>query len=392
MAEKRPDIIGPGGVNPFKDFKMPGKMGIVGIVLALLVVGGFVILQSCFTYIHPNEVGIKQVNIGTSRGIQKKVYSPGLAFVVPFGFEQIHRFPQHVQVLDLTDNPTGIGLPSYSSDKAAKIQTSDGFYVDVDVSILYKIVDPYLLITTLGPGKQYLHQGIRPKAEPMLKQALGELTTEDFYNSPLRVSKAQKARDLLDVEMRPKGIQVDHVFVRYFRYSPQIQKNIEEKKLQDQLVFKNQAEARAATEEAIVKRIREEGDARVQVTLEGGSAYKVTKNAEKELYARTKHAEGDLLVQLAEAKKTELRNEAMQARGAEKAVAMKMADVLNGLDVIIVHSGGAGGINPLDLDQMVDMFGAVPDGAGAPRATIAPSAKTQRAGPERSAEREEVAR
>lgn len=376
MPVDKPEVVGPGGGNPFKlgfKFQMPSKLGIVGALLALLVIGGFVVLNTCFTYIHPYEVGIKQVRIGVNTGIHEKVYLPGLAFVVPFGFEKIHLFPQHLQVLDLTDQPGGQSGPAYSRDKAAKIQTSDGFYVDVDASILYKIVDPYKLITTLGPGKQYLYQGILPKAEPFLKQSLGELTTEDFYNSPLRVEKADKARDLLNIEMQSKGIEVEHVLVRYFRYSPEIQRNIEEKKLQDQLVFKNKAEARAAIEEAKVKRVREEGEAQVKVTLEEGKAYKVTKDADQELYVRTKNAEGDLLIQLAEARKEELRNEAMQAQGAEKAVALKMAEVLRGLDVIIVPSGGPGGLNPLDLDQLIEMFGVVPDAPAARSRGIEPS-------------------
>jgi hypothetical protein len=225
------------------------------------------------------------------------------------------------------------------------------------VSILYKIADPFKLIKSLGPGRQFLYQGILPKAEPILKQALGELTTEDFYNSPLRVSKAEKARDMLDAELDSKGIQVDHVLVRYFRYSDEIQRNIEEKKLQDQLVFRNQAEARAATEEAKVKQITQEGEARVIVTLQEGKAYVVKKEAEKDLYVRGTRARADLLVQLAEAKRTELRNEAMQALGADKAVALKMAEVIGGLDVIIIPSGGPGGLNPLDLGAMRNLFG-----------------------------------
>ena len=52
---------------------------------------------------------------------------------------------------------------------------------------------------------------------------------------------------------------MDHVLVRYFVYSQEIQKNIEEKKLQDQMVFTNQAAARAATEEAPVEEDRAGG-------------------------------------------------------------------------------------------------------------------------------------
>jgi hypothetical protein len=192
-----------------------------------------------------------------------------------------------------------------------------------------------------------------PKAEPILKETLGELTTEEFYNSPLRTEKANNAKERLNQELLEKGIHVDHVLVRYFKYSDEIQKNIEEKKLKDQLVFKNQAEARAAIEEAKLKKITQEGKVNVSVELEKGKAYVTKKRAEKDLYFRKKTAEADLLVKLAEAEKTRLKNEALKGKGAERMVGLKMADVYKGLDVIILPSDGPSGVNPLDLDNRV---------------------------------------
>ena len=65
--------------------------------------------------------------------------------------------------------------------------------MDVDVSFLYHIKDPYLVFTTIGPGTLFEDNGIIPKAEPALKETLGKLTTEEFYNSPMRVQKTEEA-------------------------------------------------------------------------------------------------------------------------------------------------------------------------------------------------------
>ena len=94
---------------------------------------------------------------------------------------------------------------------------------------------------------------------------------------------------------------MDQVLVRYFKYSPEIQKNIEEKKLQDQMVFTNQSAARAAKEEAELKKIVQEGTVIAAVEMEKGKAYVTRKIAEKDLYVRKIKAEADLLVKLAEA-------------------------------------------------------------------------------------------
>jgi len=333
-----------------------------GIKLAVVVVGLIVLAFNLFfVYVHPNEYGIKVVRLGVHRGVQKDVYTAGLNLVIPF-MQQMHCLPRDIQVLELTNYP-GTASAYARKDRAAHIQTSDGFFVDVDVSILYRIRDPYLVFTQIGPGSLFEDNGIIPKAEPALKETLGKLTTEDFYNSFLRVQKTREARDRLNEELKPKGIQVEQVLVRYFRYSQEIQKNIEEKKLKDQLVFTNQAAARAATEEAQLKKIIQEGRVAVDVEMEKGQAYVTRKLAEKDLYVRTKKAEADLLVRLAEAEKVRLKNEALKGVGSERMVGLKMADVYKGLNMIVLPSDGRGGVNPLDLDNALKLFDVRKGGA-----------------------------
>ena len=324
----------------------------LGLVIILVVV---ILYNLFYVYIKPNQFGIKVVRVGINRGVHKEVYGPGLHVILPFGLQQMHRLPRDIQVLELTNYPSTASLFA-RRDKAAHIQTSDGFFVDVDVSILYRIVDPYLVFTTIGPGSLYEDNGIIPKAEPILKATLGELTTEEFYNSPMRVEMAERAKQMLNRELKAKGLQVEQVMVRYFKYSDEIQKNIEEKKLKDQLVFKNQAEARAATEEATLKKIVQEGKVTVTVQLEEGKAYVTRKRAEKDLYVRKKKAEADLLVKLSEANKVRRKNAALEGVGAERMVGLKMADVYKGLDVVILPSDGPNGVNPLSLGNTLKLF------------------------------------
>jgi len=324
------------------------------ILLALVI-----IVYSCyaflFVYIQPDEYGIKVVRVGLQRGVQKEIYHAGLTFVMPFGLQQMYRLPKGIQVLELTNFPeTAAG--GARKDRAAHIQTSDGFFVDVDVSMLYHIKDPYLVFTTIGPGTLYEDNGIIPKAEPALKETLGKLTTEEFYNSPMRVEKAEAAKEKLNEELNRKGIEVDQVLVRYFKYSPEIQKNIEAKKLQDQMVFTNRAAARAAKEEAQLKKIVQEGMVIAAVEMEKGKAYVTRKIAEKDLYVRKIKANADLLVKLAEAERVRLKNDALKGIGSDRMVGLKMAQVYKGLDLIILPSDGTHGVNPLDLNNTLQLF------------------------------------
>jgi regulator of protease activity HflC (stomatin/prohibitin superfamily) len=358
MAKQTPEFVGGAAFGGVPIPRAGGRMA--GCVTVLLVLG-IAVLTLYFTfleYVGPNEFGIKEVQIGVNRGIQDEIYGPGYALVVPFA-QIMHKLPRHVQVLEMTQLGA---LPGHEAanvhhDRPAKIQTSDGFYVDVDVSILYRIADAHKAFTEFGTGQGYLTAGVLPRAEPILKEAFGELTTEEFYNAPLRVEKAEMAKTLLNEEMNARGIQVDHVLIRYFKYSDRIQENIEAKKLQDQLVFTNQSKQRAAEEQQQLSRIEEEGRMQVEVTKEEGNAYKVEKDAERDLYVRSRKAEADLLLQLAEAESTRLRNEAMQVLGSDRYVAMEMAEVMRGLEFIVVPTGGDGSMNPLNLDSLLSTFG-----------------------------------
>lgn len=363
MAEKPLDLTEavrkakPSFKIPRINFKLSRGIQLIIVVLAVMVFA----YNMFFEYVHPNEYGIMVKRWGSNRGVQKRVYTAGLYVVLPL-LQQMHRLPRDVQVLELTSSP-GTASTYARKDRAAHIQTSDGFFVDVDASILYRIEDPYLVFTKIGPGTLFEDNGIIPKAEPKLKETLGKLTTEDFYNSPMRVKKAREARDRLNDELNSKGIVVELVLVRYFKYSQEIQKNIEEKKLKDQLVFTNQAAARAATEEAQLKKIIQEGRVAVDVEMEQGRAYVTRKTAEKDLYVRTKKADADLLVKLAEAEKVRLKNDALKGKGSERMVGLKMADVYKGLDLIVLPSDGQAGVNPLDLDNALQLFDVRKGGA-----------------------------
>ncbi len=72
----------------------------------------------------------------------------------------------------------------------------------------------------------------------------GRTDHRGFYNSPLRVQRTNAAKEILNRELNPKGINVEQVMVRYFRYSNEIQKNIEEKEAERPACFQESTEAR----------------------------------------------------------------------------------------------------------------------------------------------------
>ena len=311
---------------------------------------------SCTTYIRPGQYGVKQVLVGSGQGVQTDIYPPGLHWLTP-GVERMHTFPADLQVLEMSDQ-TGAHEPKTNMRQvpAIKIQTSEGYTVSVDITVLYRIDDAYKVMTQIGPGRLYEDSAVIPRAEQQLRRKFGELDAEQFYQGAHREEAAFEAQRLLTAELSPKGIRVTHVLVRQYRYDQRYQAAIESRKIQDQTVFKNRAEAAAAMEEAKKNTIVAEGQAAVATELSRGAAEVKKIESEADLYRRTKEAEGRLKVELAKATGTDLENKALRAAGSENLVGLKMAEVLQGVELVILPSDGEGGTNPLDLNAMLKRF------------------------------------
>ncbi len=319
---------------------------IAGAVLLVLLIS----YNSCTTYVRPGE------EFGMGKGIEPAVYNTGLHYIG--AGETMHRFPIRVQVLELS-NSRSEGTEDLEGHRVApgvNIQTSEGYTVQVDVTVIYRIADPLKVMTTIGPGRQFEDSAVIPRAQQDLRRALGELDAEDFYRGDKRTQKARDAQAALELELKEKGIEVVQVLIRRYTYDQRYQQAIEQRKIQDQTVFKNEAEAKAATAAAAKNKIVAEGAAAVKVELSRGEAEVKKLEAEADLYRRQKAAAGDLLVKLAEAQGTELENQALRGVGSENMVGLRMAEALRGTRVIVLSTDGEGGMNPLDLKSLLKRF------------------------------------
>lgn len=313
-------------------------------------------LVSCATvYVGPNEVGVRQVYYGSGSGIHHDPLPIGTHFVVP-GYERVHVFPTDMQSLDKTSSAEHSAHEHGRTTDPIHIQTSDGYQVTVDATVLYRIKDPYLVITKVGPGKLYEDSVVIPRSDQALRKALGELNSEEFYQGPKRLQQTKQAFDALKPEFEMKGIELVKLLVRSISYDQAYQHQIEQRKIQDQVVFRNRAEQAAAKEEAKKRETISIGQAIVRVELEKGQREVAQILADANLYRRQKAAEGDLQVKTAVAQGTELENRALEGAGAASMVGQKLADVLRGIKVIIVPSTGQGGTNPLNIADMLRQF------------------------------------
>jgi regulator of protease activity HflC (stomatin/prohibitin superfamily) len=332
-----------------------GRLRFLWIAGASLIVLLFS-YNSCTTYVKPGEAGVKQIKFGLGKGIEPFVYGTGLHYV-GVG-ETMHRFPMRLQVLELSNsrNEASEDLEGHRVAPGVNIQTSEGYMVQVDLTVLYRIADPLKVMHTIGPGRLFEDSAVIPRAHQDLRRALGELDAEDFYRGDKRVQKAHAAQQAIEAELKDKGIEVLQVLIRRYTYDQRYQQAIEQRKIQDQTVYKNEAEAKSASAAAAKNKVIAEGAAAVQVELARGEAEVKKLEADADLYRRKKAADGDLLVKLAEAQGTELENQALRGAGSENMVGLRMADALRGTRLIVLPTDGEGGMNPLDLKTLLKRF------------------------------------
>jgi regulator of protease activity HflC (stomatin/prohibitin superfamily) len=331
--------------------------------LSFLVLLGLVLLvifyNTCTQYIKPDELAIKQVDMPIpfltgAKGIHTNVYGTGIHWLVR-GCEKFIVFPKSLRVVTLHSSTRNEGAREkyVRFEDAAHIQTSDGFFINLDVSILYRVVDPAKVVKEFGAGNLYEQNGIIFQAEPTLKATMGTLHPEDFFNSVKRVAKQDETRDKFNEFLNPRGLRVEHVLIRYPQYHEAVQARIEARNIQEQTKQKNVEEAKLALAQADLQEVEKQGEAAFSIKLMEGSNFVTRLTAQMEAYQRKRRSEGNKVIALAEAEKQRMINQAYQGAGSDRLVGLEWARVLAGLDTIILQSGGDNGFNPFDLDKLM---------------------------------------
>lgn len=302
-------------------FSFRGGGCVSGIAKALLLVSPLIFMRACLvTYVAPDEVGLRQISFGPDKGLQKTLVRPGYRRQIR-SYETIRTFPRDIQVIEFTDSESERS-PDHRTVAAINVPTVDGYPVAVDVTVMYRIADPFLVVSKSGFGKAYEDNVVIRFTDPTVKQFLGELRAEEFYRDQ-RLVKAHALKASLAERFAAHGLQLIDVLVRQYDYPDTFQQLTEQKKLQDQSVLTNRALAKQAEVDTRLKQVTQEGINSINVRSAEFQAQITGINAERELYERSKHAEADLLVRKAEAEGSEMINRAMEGPGSDKLLKLR---------------------------------------------------------------------
>lgn len=339
-------------MNTDKKFRTVGRL--CTLAFAMLMISG------CMPYsTGPTEVGVRtrKLPIFGEKGVEEKVYPPGSTyFFVPF-LSDWHTFDTRLNVLDMSGSET-------KGDRKGRddllFKTVDGNDISLDIVVSWRI-DPQKAPTILRDVATNMNELkeniIRTVTRSKPRDIFGELNTEEFYLADKRSEKAQEVVKVLNDILNPYGIVVENVGTSDYRFPPEYEKAIEQRKVAEQRVEKARSTKRATEEEnranveeakGEVSKVKAEADGKYQqAMIQSDANFK-----QDEKRAQAIKAEGE-----AEATAIRKMNEALCGSGGEAVVKLAITEALSGKKIMLVPMGSGFDVRSTNVNALLDMYG-----------------------------------
>jgi regulator of protease activity HflC (stomatin/prohibitin superfamily) len=325
-----------------------------GIRTAALVILVALFYGSCVARVRPNAWGVEQKKFGFNKGLVERTYGPGLYFVGPG--TTMHTFPREIHVIEATydlddarsrarDSQTvrqvekyferrneELGTDTHRSIEAINVQTSDGYSVLVDITLLYSIANPVQVAREYGWGTQYVESFVINTFRNGVLTTMGKLNAEDFYDGPVRIKTVREAQEILAQRFTQHGLKVEVLLLRNIRYADAYEKSLRDKKLAVQLAEKNRKESLVNEEKAKLQQIESKGNAAITIAGAEVESRIAKVRAEAELYASQTRAHADREINVATAEAKRLKADALNAPGGRYVVALETAKMFDNIE------------------------------------------------------------
>ena len=323
------------------------------VILTALCVGAVAVFYgACTARVRPYQFGVEARKFGTHTGIVARTYGPGLYFV-PVG-TAMHTFPREIHVLEASYDRTeakrkggadvAARVDAYFDRRsqvlgethrvidALNIQTSDGYSVTTDITLLYSIEDPVRVARDFGWGSLYVDAFVINGFRNGVLTTLGKLNAESFYDEAVRIKAIQETEDLLRHRFAERGFKVERLLLRNYQYADSYEKSLEAKKVAVQLAEKNRKESLVNEEKAKLEQIKSKGNGTITIAASEVQTRIAKIRAEAELYSSQVRAKADKEVNVATAEAKSLKADALTQPGGRYVVALETARMFDNID------------------------------------------------------------
>ncbi len=314
----------------------------------------------CLRSTGPTEVGVLVNKIGLfgDAGVQAEVYAPGSTYLVMPLISDWYVFDTKIQNLEMIADPTR-GDRAYRDE--LKFKTIDGNDIELDVIITYQIIPekvPHMVQYIAQNDAELRNNVVRSIARSVTRDIFGELKTEQFYIAEERDAKAEQAKEELNKILNPYGVNVGRVSTKDYRFNPEYQKAIEDKKVADQQAEKFKSEFQASKEEYLKKVEQAKGQVNEMIAKSNGEYERAKIAADAYFEQNKKRAEAVRAEAEAEAKGITEMNKALAGAGGEVMVKMQMAEALRGKRILLLPNGGNGiDLKSTNVNKLLETYG-----------------------------------
>jgi regulator of protease activity HflC (stomatin/prohibitin superfamily) len=324
---------------------------VVGVAAIGLLVFSY---ASCTARVAPNEFGVEQRKFGWKTGIMPDTYNPGLYFVGPG--TTMHTFPREIHALDASyDRQEALhkatndgvrqkvdayferrerllGTATHRTIDALNVQTSDGYAVTCDVTLLYSIQDPVRVARDFGWGSLYVDAYVINTFRNGIVATLGKMNAESFYDGAVRIKAIEEAEEVLKARFAERGFKVEALLLRAYRYADNYEKSLRDKKVAVQLAEKNRKERLVNEEKAKRQQIESKGNAAITIAESEVQARIAKIRAEAELYSSQTRARADKEINVAAAEAKRLKADALTQAGGRYVVALETSKMFDNIE------------------------------------------------------------
>ena len=327
------------------------------VLIVAIFILVFFFYGSCTTRVLPNEWGVEQRKFGLKTGIVDSPYGPGLYFVGPG--VTMHTFPREIHVLEASyDREEALrkggsaleasvnayfdrrsrllGSATHRIIEALNVQTSDGYAVTTDVTLLYSIEDPVRVARDFGWGSLYVDSFVINTFRNGVLSTIGKLNAESFYDEAVRIKAIEETEALMRQRFAERGFKVDKLLLRNYRYVQAYEKSLEAKKVAVQLTEKNRKESLVNEEKAKLKQIESKGNAVITIAESEVNARIAKTRAEADLYSSQTRARADKEVNVAAAEAKRLKADALTTAGGRYVVALETAKMFDNIESAVM--------------------------------------------------------
>lgn len=170
--------------------------------------------------------------------------------------------------------------------------TKEGLSVDLDITILYHLVEDKASDVYRDVGLDYNEIIIRPQIRSVIREVIAQYEAKDIY-SEKRQEAALKIFELLRGKLDPRGIELEDVLLRHVELPENLANSIQQKLQAEQESQRYEFILQTEQKEAERKRIEAEGQRNAQQIISQG----LTQNYLNYLYIQSlKDREGTIYV------------------------------------------------------------------------------------------------